>query len=36
MMKKNIYENAKISVAILDFAITAGIFVLAVIIASCF
>lgn len=35
-MKKNIYENAKISVRILDIAITAGIFILAVIIASCF
>ena len=35
-MKKNIYDNAKISVALLDFAITAGIFTLAVIIAMCF
>ena len=35
-MKKNIYENAKISVRILDIAITAAIFILAVIIAMCF
>lgn len=35
-MKKNIYENAKISVAVLDFTIVAGIFALAAIIAMCF